>query len=84
MNLLCSKFIGWIQNMKNDNQVILDKLYKMIKFADLLNSSLRETATMVEDQLDSDEIIDDLSRAKDCIIKFYRCISLAIDRMNAL
>lgn len=70
--------------MKNDNQVILDKLCKMIKFADLLNSSLRETATIVEDQLDSDEIIDDLSRAKDCIIKFYRCISLAIDRMNAL
>lgn len=70
--------------MKNDNQVILDKLYKMIKFADLLNSSLRETATMVEDQLDSDEIIDDLSRAKGGIIKFYRCISLAIDRMNTL
>ena len=72
--------------MKNDNQIILDKLYKMIKFADLLNSSLRETATMVEDQLDSDgdEIIDDISRAKDCIIKFYRCISLAIDRMNSL
>ena len=48
----------------------------MIKFADLLNSSLRETANIVEDKLDSDgdEIIDDLSRAKDCIIKFYRCI----------
>ena len=62
--------------MKNDNQIILDKLYKMIKFADLLNSSLRETANIVEDKLDSDgdEIIDDLSRTKDCIIKFYRCI----------
>ena len=72
--------------MKNDNQVILDKLYKLIKFANLLNSSLKETATMVEDQLDSDgdEIIDDLSRAKDGIIKFYRGISLAIDRMNTL
>ena len=58
----------------------------MIKFADLLNSSLRETATIVEDKLDSDgnEIIDDLSRAKDRIIEFYRGISLAIDRMNAL
>ena len=58
----------------------------MIKFADLLNSSLRETATIVEDKLDSDgdEIIDDLSRAKDCIIKFYHGISLAIDRMNTL
>ena len=58
----------------------------MIKFADLLNSSLRETENIVEDKLDSDgdEIIDDLSRAKDCIIKFYRCISLAIDRMNSL
>ena len=72
--------------MKNDNQVILDKLYKMIKFADLLNSSLRETATIVEDKLDSDgdEIIDDLSRAKNGIIEFYRGISLSIDRMNAL
>ena len=72
--------------MKNDNQVILDKLYKMIKFADLLNSSLKETATIVEDQLDSDgnEIIYDLSRAKNGIIEFYRGISLAIDRMNAL
>lgn len=70
--------------MKNNNKVILDKLYKMIKFADLLNSSLKETATMVEDQLDSDEIIDDLSRAKDGIIEFYRGISLSIDRMNAL
>ena len=72
--------------MKNDNQVILDKLYKLIKFADLLNSSLRETATIVEDKLDSDgdEIIDDLSRAKNGIIEFYRGISLAIDRMNAL
>ena len=72
--------------MKNDNQVILDKLYKMIKFADLLNSSLRETATIVEDQLDSDgdEIIDDLSRAKDDIVEFYRGISLSIDRMNTL
>lgn len=71
---------------ENDNQIILDKLYKLIKSADLLNSSLRETAIIVEDQLDSDgdEIIDDLSRAKDCIIKFYRCISLAIDRMNTL
>ena len=72
--------------MENDNQVILDKLYKLIKFADLLNSSLKETATIVEDQIDSDgnEIIDDLSRAKDGIIEFYRGISLAIDRMNAL
>lgn len=72
--------------MKNDNKVILDKLYKLIKFADLLNSSLKETATMVEDQLDSDgdEIIDDLSRAKAGIVEFYRGISLAIDRMNAL
>ena len=72
--------------MKNDNQVILDKLYKMIKFADLLNSSLKETATIVEDQLDSNgnEIIDDLSMAKNGIIEFYRSISLAIDRMNAL
>ena len=58
----------------------------MIKFADLLNSSLKETATIVEDQLDSDgnEIIYDLSRAKNGIIEFYRGISLAIDRMNAL
>lgn len=41
---------------------------------------------MVEDQLDSDgdEIIDDISRAKDGIIKFYRGIGLAIARMNAL
>ena len=72
--------------MKNDNQVILDKLYKLIKFANLLNSSLKETATMVEDQLDSDgdEIIDDLSRAKDGIVEFYRGISLSIDRMNTL
>lgn len=72
--------------MKNDNQVILDKLYKLIKSADLLNSSLNETATIVEDQLDSygNEIIDDLSRAKNGIIEFYRCISLSIDRMNAL
>ena len=75
-----------VQNIKNDNQVILDKLYKLIKFANLLNSSLKETATMVEDQLDSDgdEIIDDLSRAKDGIVEFYRGISLSIDRMNAL
>ena len=72
--------------MKNDNQVILEKLYKLIKFADLLNSSLKETVTIVEDQLDSDgnEIIDDLSRAKNGIIEFYRGISFAIDRMNAL
>ena len=72
--------------MKNDNQVILDKLYKLIKFADLLNSSLKETTTIVEDQLDSDgdEIIDDLSRAKDGIVEFYRGISLSIDRMNTL
>lgn len=72
--------------MKNDNQVILDKLYKLIKSADLLNTSLKETATIVEDQLDSDgnEIIDDLSRAKNGIIEFYRGISLAIDRMNAI
>ena len=72
--------------MKNDNQVILDKLYKLIKSADLLNRSLKETVTMVEDQLDSDgdEIIDDLSRAKDGIIKFYRGIGLAIARMNVL
>ena len=72
--------------MKNDNQVILGKLYKLIKFAYLLNSSLKETATIVEDQLNSDgnEIIYDLSRAKNGIIEFYRGISLAIDRMNAL
>lgn len=78
--------MGWIQNMKNDSNIVLDKLYKLIKSADLLNSSLKEIATMVEDQLDNDvdEIIDDLSRAKNGIIEFYRCISLAIDRMNAL
>lgn len=78
--------MGWIQNMKNDKQIVLDKLYKLIKSADLLNSSLKETATMVEDQLDNDvdEIIDDLSRAKNGIIEFYRGISLSIDRMNAL
>lgn len=72
--------------MKNNNKVILDKLYKLIQSADLLNSSLNETATIVEDQLDSDgnEIIDDLSMAKDGIIKFYRGITLAIDRMNTL
>lgn len=41
---------------------------------------------MVEDQLDNDgnEIIDDLLRAKDGIIEFYRGISLSIDRMNRL
>lgn len=78
--------MGWIQNMKNDKQIVLDKLYKLIKSADLLNSSLKETATMVEDQLDNDvdEIIDDLSRARDGFIEFYRGISLSIDRMNAL
>lgn len=78
--------MGWIQNMKNDKQIVLDKLYKLIKSADLLNSSLKEIATMVEDQLDNDvdEIIDDLSRAKNGIIEFYRGISLSIDRMNAL
>ena len=72
--------------MKNDSNVILDKLYKTLKYSDLLNRSLNEIANIVEDKLDSDvdEIIDDLSRAKDCIIKFYRCISLAIDRMNSL
>lgn len=72
--------------MKNDKQIVLDKLYKLIKSADLLNSSLKETATMVEDQLDNDvdEIIDDLSRARDGFIEFYRGISLSIDRMNAL
>ena len=72
--------------MKSDNQVILDKLYKLIKFADQLNSSLKETVTIVEDQLDSDgnEIIDDLSRANNGIIEFYRGINLAIDRMNTL
>ena len=41
--------MGWIQNMKNDSNVILDKLYKTLKYSDLLNSSLKETATMVED-----------------------------------
>lgn len=78
--------MGWIQNMKNDKQIVLDKLYKLIKSADLLNSSLKETATIVEDQLDSDgnEIIDDLSRARDGFIEFYRGIGLAIARMNAL
>lgn len=72
--------------MKNDNQIILDKLYMTLKYIDLLNRSLNETATIVEDQLDSDgdEIIDDLSRAKDGIVEFYRGISLAIDRMNTL
>lgn len=35
--------------MKNDKQIVLDKLYKTLKYCDLLNSSLNETATMVED-----------------------------------
>lgn len=72
--------------MKNDSNVILDKLYKTLKYCDLLNSSLNEIATMVEDQLDNDgdEIIDDLSRARDGFIEFYRGIGLAIARMNAL
>ena len=72
--------------MKNDSNVILDKLYKTLKYSDLLNRSLNEIATIVEDKLDSDgdEIIDDLSRTKNGIIEVYRGISLAIDRMNAL
>ena len=75
-----------VNEYKNDNQVILDKLYKLIKLADLLNRSLKETVTMVEDQLDNDgdEIIDDLLRAKNGIIEFYRGISHSIARMNAL
>lgn len=72
--------------MENDSNVILDKLYKTLKYCDLLNISLNEIATMVEDQLDNDgdEIIDDLSRARDGVIEFYRGIGLAIARMNAL
>lgn len=72
--------------MKNDSNVILDKLYKTLKYCDLLNRSLNEIATIVEDQLDNDgdEIIDDLSRARDGFIEFYRGIGLAIARMNAL
>ena len=52
----------------------------------LILTTLKETATVVEDQLDSDgnEIIYDLSRPKNGIIEFYRGISLAIDRMDAL
>lgn len=30
-----------VNEYKNDNQVILDKLYKLIKSADLLNRSLK-------------------------------------------
>lgn len=72
--------------MKNDNQVILDKLYEIIETVERLDSAVENVSYMVTEKLGNagDQILENLSIVGDGITMCIAGMDRAISRMNRL
>lgn len=72
--------------MKNDNQVILDKLYEIIETVERLDSAVENVSYMVTEKLGNagDKVLENLSIVSDGIAMCIAGMDRAISRMNRL
>lgn len=75
--------------MKNDNHIVLDKLYEIIEAVEQLESTVENVSDMVIEKLGSlgnagDQVLENLSTVDDCIAMCIAGMDRAISRMNRL
>ena len=75
--------------MKNDKQIILDKLYEIIEAVEQLESAVDNVSDMVIEKLGSlgyagYQVLENLSTVVDGIVKCSAGMDRAISRMNKL
>ena len=72
--------------MKNDNQVILDKLYEIHEAVEQLESAVENVSHIIIEKLgnNGDQILENLSTVGDGIVKCIAGMDRAISRMNRL
>ena len=75
--------------MKNDKQIILDKLYEIIEAVEQLESAVDNVSDMVIEKLGSIgyagyQVLENLSTVVDGIVKCSAGMDRAISRMNKL
>lgn len=73
--------------MKNDKQIILDKLYELIDIVEQLESAAENVSDMVIEKLGSlgyagDQVLENLSTVDDGIAMCIAGMDRAISRMN--
>ena len=72
--------------MKNDNQVILDKLYEIREAVEQLESAVENVSHIIIEKLgnNGDQILENLSTVGDGIVKCIAGMDRTISRMNRL
>lgn len=75
--------------MKNDKQIVLEKLYEMIETVEWLDSAVENVSDMVIEKLGSlgnagDQVLENLSTVDDGIAMCIAGMDRAISRMNRL
>lgn len=72
--------------MKNNKEIILDKLYKIIESVESLDAAVEDVSVMIASRLGSDgsAILDNLATVGDGIVKCISGMDRAIARMNRL
>ena len=72
--------------MKNDKQIVLDKLYEIIDTVERLDSAVENVSHMIIEKLcnEGDNILENLSTVGDGITKCSTGMDRAISRMNRL
>ena len=58
--------MGWIQNMKNDKQIALEKLYEIIETVERLDSAVENVSYMVTEKLGNagDKVLEKLFNSR--------------------
>lgn len=72
--------------MKNDNHIVLDKLYEIIETVERLDSAVDNVSYMVTEKLGNagDKVLENLSTVGDGIVKCIAGMDRTISRMNIL
>lgn len=72
--------------MKNDKQIVLEKLYEIIETVERLDSAVENVSDMVIEKLGNagDKVLENLSIVGDGIVMCIAGMDRAISRMNRL
>lgn len=72
--------------MKNDNHIVLDKLYEIIETVERLDSAVDNVSYMVTEKLGNagDKVLENLSIVGDGVVKCIAGMDRTISRMNIL
>lgn len=72
--------------MKNDNHIVLDKLYEIIETVERLDSAVDNVSYMVTEKLGNagDKVLENLSIVGDGVVKCIAGMDRTISRMNRL